>query len=161
MFRSKGRISGSNLARVDGPYEHSFISGGVYNIIDNLMMAGRKSGGYLNSLSSRWERYLDPNQAGNLFGMFFTEDGLKVFIVVYSSSAYQALETWTMTEPFGEPTYVTVVDIDDSANFSGTGGTFVHASFSPDGMYLLQTVHQMITLGHIVFLVHMMLVIVP
>ena len=136
MFRSKGRISGSNLARVDGPYEHSFISGGVYNIIDNLMMAGRKSGGYLNSLSSRWERYLDPNDPGNPFGMFFTEDGLKVFIVVYSNTAYQALETWTMTEPFGEPTYVTVVDIDDSANFSGTGGTFVHASFSPDGMYL-------------------------
>ena len=136
MFRSKGRISGSNLARVDGPYEHSFISGGVYNIIDNLMMAGRKSGGYLNSLSSRWERYLDPNQAGNVFGMFFTEDGLKVFIVVYSASSYQALETWTMTEPFGEPTYVTVVDIDNSTNFSGTGGTFTYASFSPDGMYL-------------------------
>ena len=136
MFRSKGRISGSNLARVDGPYEHSFISGGVYNIIDNLIMAGRKSGGYLNSLSSRWERYLDPNQTGNVLGMFFTEDGLKVFIVVYSSSSYQALETWTMTEPFGEPTYVTVVDIDNSTNFSGTGGTFVHASFSPDGMYL-------------------------
>jgi len=134
MFRSRGRISGSNLTRVDGPYEHSPISGGVYNSIDNLMMVGRKSGEYLNSLSSRWEKYLEPNTTGNVQDIFFTEDGLKVFVSIYESSSSSQVETWTMTEPFGEPTYVSKVNISSDANFGSTG-SFYNAKFTPDGMY--------------------------
>ena len=134
MFRSRGRISGSNLARVDGPYEHSPISGGVYNSIDNLMMAGRKSGEYLNSLSSRWKKYLEPNTTGNVNDIFFTEDGLKVFVLIYESSSSSQVETWTMTEPFGEPTYVSKVNISSDASF-GSEGSFYNTKFTPDGMY--------------------------
>ena len=138
MFRSRGRISGSNLTRVDGPYEHSPISGGVYNSIDNLMMVGRKSGDYLNSLSSRWKKYLEPNTTGDLQDIFFTEDGLKVFVLIYESSSSSQVETWTMTEPFGEPTYVSKVNISSDANF-GDVGRFYNTKFTPDGMYFFTT----------------------
>ena len=82
MVRSRGRISGSNLSRVDDPDAHTWISGGIYNPTDNLMLSGKKDGSYLSSLSARWESYIDPNTAGNCYGVTFSPDGMQCFVVV-------------------------------------------------------------------------------
>ena len=137
MFRSRGRISGSNLARVDGSSDHFLISGGVYNPIDNLLMAGRKSGYYLNSLSARWEEYIDPNTDGNPYSISFSADGMQCFIV-----CNEHLETYSLSEPYGTPTYVSKVNLGASSTSNpefGSTNAFFHGSFTPDGMYFFCT----------------------
>ena len=129
MVRSRGRISGSNLSRVDGPNAHTWISGGMYNSTDNLMLSGKKNGSYLSSLSARWESYIDPNNAGNPYGIAFSTDGMQAFVV-----AADEFETYSLSEPYGTPTYVSEVDLDNNTYFGSTS-TWWFGNFSPDGMY--------------------------
>ena len=129
MVRSRGRISGSNLSRVDDPDAHTWISGGIYNPTDNLMLSGKKDGSYLSSLSARWESYIDPNTAGNCYGVTFSPDGMQCFVV-----AADYLETYSLSEPYGTPTYVSKVSLDSDTYFGSTA-TWYFGTFSSDGMY--------------------------
>ena len=129
MVRSRGRISGSNLSRVDDPNAHTWISGGIYNPTDNLMLSGKKDGSYLSSLSARWESYIDPNTAGNCYGVTFSPDGMQCFVVVVDY-----LETYSLSEPYGTPTYVSKVSLDSDTYFGSTA-TWYFGTFSSDGMY--------------------------
>jgi len=129
MVRSRGRISGSNLSRVDDPDAHTWISGGIYNPTDNLMLSGKKDGSYLSSLSARWESYIDPNTAGNCYGVTFSLDGMQCFVV-----AVDNLENYSLSEPYGTPTYVSKVSLDSDTYFGSTA-TWYFGTFSSDGMY--------------------------
>ena len=129
MVRSRGRISGSNLSRVDDPDAHTWISGGIYNPTDNLMLSGKKDGSYLSSLSARWESYIDPNTAGNCYGVTFSPDGMQCFVI-----AVDNLETYSLSEPYGTPTYVSKVSLDSDTYFGSTA-TWYFGTFSSDGMY--------------------------
>ena len=129
MVRSRGRISGSNLSRVDDPDAHTWISGGIYNPTDNLMLSGKKDGSYLSSLSARWESYIDPNTAGNCYGVTFSPDGMQCFVV-----AADNLETYNLSEPYGTPTYVSKVSLDSDTYFGSTAAWYF-GTFSSDGMY--------------------------
>jgi DNA-binding beta-propeller fold protein YncE len=129
MVRSRGRISGSNLSRVDGPNAHIWISGGMYNPTDNLMLSGKKDGSYISSLSARWESYIDPNTAGNPRNISFPTGGMQCFLV-----AADQFETYSLAEPYGTPTYVSKVSLDSNTYFGSTS-TWWFGNFSPDGMY--------------------------
>ena len=130
MVRSRGRISGSNLSRVDDPNAHTWISGGIYNPTDNLMLSGKKDGSYLSSLSARWESYIDPNTAGDCYGVTFSPDGMQCFVV-----AADYFETYSLSEPYGTPTYVSKVSLDSQAYFGSSAATWYFGTFSSDGMY--------------------------
>ena len=133
MVRSRGRISGSNLSRVDDPDAHSWISGGMYNPTDNLILTGKKSESYLSSLSARWQTYIDPNSDGNPRGITFSTDGMQCFVLAETGST-QYLETHSLSEPYGTPTYVSKVNVDSNTYFGSTASWYF-GRFSSDGMY--------------------------
>ena len=157
MVRSRGRISGSNLSRVDDPNAHTWISGGIYNPTDNLMLSGKKDGSYLSSLSARWESYIDPNTAGDCYGVTFSPDGMQCFVV-----AADYFETYSLSEPYGTPTYVSKVSLDSDRLIlvvvlqPGTSGLLVLME-----CIFIQVILRTIIPKHLVFLVHMTLVPVP
>jgi len=61
--------------------------------------------------------------------VYFSPDGMQCFVV-----AADNLETYSLSEPYGTPTYVSKVSLDSSTYFGSTAAWYF-GTFSSDGMY--------------------------
>lgn len=132
MTGTKGRISGANLGRVDGAFDHGVITSGMYSPSDNLKMAARKSNYYVNSISGRYTEYYDPTRSGNFYDAFFSSDGTKAVFLV---DGY--VQVCSLSEPYGQPS-------SPSSDYNldtlyGSTGTWYTITFSNDGLYLFSS----------------------
>lgn len=132
MAGIKGRISGTNLGRVDGAFDHGVVTSGMYSPNDNLKMAARRSDYYLNSLSARYTEYYDPTRSGDFYDAFFSPDGTKAFFLV---DGY--VQTFSLLEPYGQPS-----DPSSEVNLDtlyGSSGVWYQIAFSDNGLYFFSS----------------------